>query len=63
MLTENRIAWTLNDAAKATGLSVAFFKKVIKNGEIAATKAGARTLILDEDLRAWLNKDRKIRSR
>jgi hypothetical protein len=56
-----RIAWPLIDLAKATGMSVAFWKKIIAKGDIPATKGGNRTLILDEDLREWLMKNRKVR--
>lgn len=56
-----RIAWTLKDLARATGMSVAFWKKVIANGGIAITKAGARTLVLDDDLQEWLLANRCVR--
>lgn len=58
-----RLAWPLADLAEATGMSVAFWKKIIGKGEIAATKGGARTLILDEDLREWLLRNRKVRAK
>jgi hypothetical protein len=44
-------------------MSVAFWKKIISKGEIAATKGGARTLVLDEDLREWLQKNRRVRGK
>jgi hypothetical protein len=56
-----RLTWPLVDLARATGMSVAFWKKIIAKGEIPATKGGNRTLILDEDLRAWLLKNRRVR--
>lgn len=62
MQATTKLAWTLAEASEATGMSVAFFKKIIARGEIAATKAGARTLIRDEDLRAWLNRSLQVRS-
>ncbi len=58
-----RLAWPLDDLSKATGMSVAFYKKIIAKGEIPATKAGARTLITDEDARAWLQKNRRLRGK
>lgn len=58
-----KLAWTLAEAAEATGMSVAFFKKIIGKGEIAVTKAGARTLIRDEDLREYLNRSVVVRVR
>jgi hypothetical protein len=44
-------------------MSVAFWKKIISKGEIPATKGGARTLILDEDVREYLLRNRKVRGR
>jgi excisionase family DNA binding protein len=49
-----KLAWTLNEAAESTGLSKAFFRKIIAAGELRTTRAGKRVLILDSDLRAWL---------
>ena len=56
-----RIAWPLAALSEATGMSIAFWKKMIAAGEIPATKAGARTIILDEDAREYLRKNRRVR--
>jgi len=56
-----RLAWPLVDLAGSTGTSVGYWKKIIAKGEIAVTKFGARTMILDEDLREWLMKNRRVR--
>jgi hypothetical protein len=56
-----RVAWKLAALEEATGMSVAFWKKVISRGDLPATKAGACTLVMDEDARAYLLKNRKLR--
>jgi hypothetical protein len=58
-----RVTWTLSALADATGMSVAFWKKIIGKGEIPATKGGARTLILDEDVREYLLRNRRVRGK
>lgn len=53
-----KLAWALGEAAESTGLSKAYFRKIIAAGEIRTTRAGRRVLILDSDLRAWLDRNR-----
>jgi len=53
-----KLAWALDEAAESTGLSKAYFRKIIAAGEIRTTRAGRRVLILDSDLRAWLDRNR-----
>lgn len=55
--TQPKLAWPLDEAAAATGLSKGFFRKIIANGELRATRAGRRVLIRDSDLRAWLDQN------
>lgn len=54
-----KLAWGLDEASRATGLSKAFFRKIIAAGELPITRIGARILILDADLRAFLNDRRE----
>ena len=56
-----RLAWPLKSLAQATDTSVAYWKKIIAKGEIPVTKFGVLNAILDEDLREWLKKNRKVR--
>ncbi len=57
-----KLAWALDEAAESTGLSKAYFRKIIAAGEIRTTRAGRRVLILDSDLRAWLAQNREAKA-
>jgi excisionase family DNA binding protein len=50
----DRIAFTIKEAARASGLSRSLLYVAIGRGELRAKKCGARTLILDADLRRFL---------
>jgi len=52
-----KLAWDIQEAASATGLSKAYFRKIIAAGELKTTRAGRRVLIRDSDLRAWLDQN------
>lgn len=49
-----KLAWAIEEAASSTGLSKAYFRKIIAAGELKITRAGRRVLIRDGDLREWL---------
>lgn len=49
-----KIALTLKEAARASGLSRSLLYLAIGRGALPARKCGARTLILDSDLRRFL---------
>lgn len=51
----NRLAFGISDACEATGLGRSFIYEEIKAGRLLCFKAGSRTLIAAEDLRAWLD--------
>jgi hypothetical protein len=48
------LAFTIKQAAKASGLSRSVLYVAIGHGALKARKCGARTLILDSDLRRFL---------
>jgi excisionase family DNA binding protein len=48
------IALTVKQSVAAAGVCKTYLYEAIKRKELAARKAGRRTLILHEDLRAWL---------
>ena len=48
-------AYTVTEFCETTGLSRATAYRIFKAGVITPRKAGNRTLILGEDLRAYLN--------
>lgn len=50
-----KLAWAIEEAAESTGLSKAYFRKIIAAGELKTTRAGRRVLIRDSDLNAWLD--------
>ena len=52
-----KLAWAIEEAAESTGLSKAYFRKIIRAGELKTTRAGRRVLIRDCDLRAWLDRN------
>jgi excisionase family DNA binding protein len=56
--TSPRIAYGINQACKAVGLSRSFIYQEIAKGRLPTFKVGSRTLIAAEDLTAWLNSHR-----
>jgi hypothetical protein len=53
---QSKIACTISEAVQASGLSRSMLYIAIGHGELHARKCGARTLILDADLRRFLQK-------
>ena len=51
---KHRLAHTIEETTDRSGLGRTSVFGAIKRGELKARKFGRRTLILDEDLRAWL---------
>jgi excisionase family DNA binding protein len=56
------LAYSIPDAAKRIGISRSGLYLLIKLGELPTAKIGSRRLILDADLRAYLNRHRDDRS-
>jgi len=50
-----KIAFTVKEAARVSGLSRSLLYIAIARGALLARKCGARTLILDSDLRRFLS--------
>jgi hypothetical protein len=48
------LAYTIKEAVGATGLGRTSLYLAIRRGELRVVKKGARTIILDRDLRRWL---------
>jgi hypothetical protein len=60
--TRKRFSYGLAEISKLTGLSTAFLRKEARAGNLKTKKFGARRLVLNEDLQAYLkgeNKDEK----
>ncbi len=50
----NPIALTIRDAVQLSGVSRSTLYRAIKTGDVVARKHGRRTIILADELRAWL---------
>lgn len=49
-----RIAWSLAEISKQTGLSLGFLRNEVRAERLPVRKFGRRVLVLDDDLRAYL---------
>jgi hypothetical protein len=49
-----KLAYTIKEAVSVTGLGRTSLYLAIRLGELRVVKKGARTIILDRDLRRWL---------
>ena len=47
-----RIAWSIHDAAAAVGVSATLIKEMIRNGRLKPAKLGRRTLLKPSDVEA-----------
>jgi excisionase family DNA binding protein len=53
--TDDRLAVGIMDAARLASVGRSTIYQSINTGDLKARKAGRRTLILRNDLQAWLN--------
>jgi excisionase family DNA binding protein len=58
-VTNDRLAWSIGEIAATTGLSAGFVRKEIRAGRLMARRAGRRVLVLDRDLRRYLDGEAK----
>lgn len=49
-----KVAYTISEAVKATGLSRSFLYEAMRRGELVARKAGSRTVIAGADLERYI---------
>lgn len=54
-LSPPKLAYSIDEAVVASGLSRSFLYEAIKDGRLAAIKAGSRTLVTTDGLRAFLS--------
>ena len=54
--TIQRVAWSLAEISEATGLSLGFLRNDVRRGSLPTRKFGRRVLVLDQDLKAYLEK-------
>ncbi len=50
-----RAAWSLAEIAEQTGLSLGYLRNEVRAMRLPIRKFGRRVLVLDEDLRQYLN--------
>jgi excisionase family DNA binding protein len=50
-----RMGWSIVDAARSANVGRSTVYEEIKAGRLVARKMGRRTIILDQDLQAWLS--------
>ena len=53
-LAPPKIGYTMKEAVSVTGLGRTSLYLAIRRGELRAVKKGARTIVLDRDLRRWM---------
>jgi len=58
-VTSGRLAWSIAEGASSTGLSIGFVRKEIRSGRLAASRAGRRVLVLDDELKRYLGMRRQ----
>ena len=54
-----RRAWSVREVAQTSSTSIGFVRKEIREGKLLGRYLGRRIVVLEEDLRAWLNGHRK----
>ncbi|MBC7933018.1 MAG: DNA-binding protein [Rubrivivax sp.] len=54
-VTTERVAWSLQEIARATGLSLGFLRNEVRRGGLRVKRFGRRVLVLDEDLKIYLS--------
>jgi excisionase family DNA binding protein len=54
--TKPKIAYSVQEAAQETSLSVPYLRNEIRDGNLKATRRGVRVLILHDDLIDYLKK-------
>ncbi len=52
--TQERIAWSLADIAKQTGLSLGYLRNEVRAKRLPVRKFGRRVLVLNNDLQSYL---------
>lgn len=53
--SSTKMAWSINEIATSTGLSPAFIRGDIRRGLLLTRKFGRRVVVLDRDLRNYLD--------
>lgn len=56
-----RCAWSISEISLSTGLSAGFLRKQVKLGSLRARKLGRRVVVLEKDLRRFLQGSKVVR--
>ena len=59
---DSRLAWGIADIAAKTGLSIGLIRQEVRRGNIRVRHFGRRVLVLDEDLRSYLERETTSKS-
>ncbi len=51
---KSRVTWSLAEISEVTGLSKSFLRYEVRRGNLPVRKFGRRVLVLDGDLRAYI---------
>jgi excisionase family DNA binding protein len=51
---EHRVAWSIEDAARATGISKSTMRRAIDQGKLPVSRIGRRVVISDETLHRFV---------
>ncbi len=56
---KEKLAYSIPEVAKLTGLSVSYLYKLSSEGTLKVCKIGTRCLVTPEDLKSWLEKNKR----
>lgn len=59
-MIETKLAYSIPEAAKLADAGRTSVYRAIKDGDLIARKRGRRTIILDADLRRWLERHEPV---
>lgn len=63
LVTLPRLSYSIEEAVVASGLSRSYLYEAIRDGRLVASKAGSRTLLMTEDLHAFISSLPKMQSK
>ena len=59
-IMQERLAWSLKDISKNTGLSLGFLRNEVRAKRLLIKKFGRRVLVLDSDLKTYLENGSQV---
>jgi hypothetical protein len=55
MQNQQKLAWRPLEIARAVGVSLPFVRKELRKGRLKSRRLGAAVVVLDRDLKSWLD--------